>query len=137
MTRINKPLRRALGVAALGMGVIAMTAADNSGAEAGWFSRDQLRCEIQVKPGRHGVELQGLVFAKSALSGEYELSIKQDGPGAYSLVNQSGDFEASPRNPARLGQVMLGGDGASYTAKLKVRAGGQTYTCAQRFGGRV
>jgi hypothetical protein len=136
MTKTNGPLRRALACAALGVGVIAMTAADNSGAEAGWFTRDQVRCEIKVTPGPYGVQLEGLVFAKDALTGEYELSVTQDGPGAYSLVNQSGGFEAGPRQPASLGMVSLGG-GASYTAKLKVRAGGDVYTCAKRIGGQA
>ena len=35
-----------------------------------------------------------------------------------------------------LGVVTLGGDG-SYTAKLKVHADGETFTCAKRVGGRV
>jgi len=137
MTKGNRSIRRALACAALGMGVIAMTAADNSGAEAGWFTRDQIRCEIKVTPGPYGVQLEGLVFAKDALNGEYELSVTQDGVSGHSLINQSGGFRVSPRNPARLGQVTLGGNGASYTAKLKVYAGGETFTCAERFGGRV
>lgn len=136
MTKTNGPMRRALTFAALGMGVIAMTAADNSGAEAGWFTRDKVRCEIKVEPGPYGVQLEGLVFAKGALSGEYELSVTQDGPGAYSLINQSGAFEAGPRQPASLGMVSLGG-GASYTARLKVRAGGEVFTCARRVGGQA
>lgn len=136
MTKTNANLRRALICAALGIGAIAMTAADNPGAQAGWFTRDQVRCEIKVKPGPYGVQLQGLVFAKDTLAGEYELSVMQDGPGAYSLVNQSGEFEAGPRRPASLGMVSLGG-GGSYTAKLKVRAGGEVYTCAKRIGDRA
>lgn len=114
-----------------------MTAADNSGAEAGWFTSDRVECEIQVKPGPYGTQLQGVVHAKDMVSGRYELSVEQDGISGHSMINQAGGFQAVPNSPAQLGVVTIGGNGASYTAKLKVHADGETFTCAKRVGGRV
>lgn len=138
MTKPNGPFRRMMAGAALGASVLAMAGTAGGGANAGWFSSDQVRCEIKVTPSPYGVELEGLVFAENTLAGEYELSVTQDGLGSHSLINQSGPFEAAPESPARLGRVTVGGgNGATYTAKLKVYAGGETFTCAQRVGGQA
>lgn len=137
MTTRNRNIRRALAGAALtaGMAAMAGTGAGDD-ANAGWFSSDRVRCEIQVTPRPYGLELQGMVYAEDAVSGEYELNIRQDGISGQSVINQGGGFQAMPNTPARLGTVSLGGDG-SYTAKLKVHAGGKTFVCAKRVGGRV
>ncbi len=138
MSKRSRRIRTAITGAALSAGVAIMAAAaTGDDADAGWFTSDQVRCEIDVKPGPYGIQLQGLVFAEEMVSGEYELSVKQDGYGGHSMINQAGGFHAVPDTPARLGVVTLGGNGASYTAKLKVHAGGETYVCAKRVGGRI
>jgi hypothetical protein len=134
MKNVHKPFGLALASAALGLGVLGMNMANTDDANAGWFGKDELRCEINVKPGRHGVELEGLVFSRSQVSGHYEFSVSQAGLGSRSLINQSGDFEAVSSGPVSLGTVMLGGDGGGFIAKLQVHASGKTYRCTQRVG---
>jgi len=130
--------RRRIAHAALCASVLAMGGAAAGGdAGAGWFTSDRVECEIQVTPGPYGTQLQGVVHAKDTVSGRYELSVEQDGYSGHSMINQSGGFEAIADTPAQLGVVTIGGEGASYTAKLKVHADGETFTCAKRVGGRV
>ena len=105
--------------------------------QAGWFTSDRVECEIQVTPSPYGTQLKGVVHAKDAVAGRYELSVEQDGYSGHSVINQAGGFQAVAQTPAELGVVTIGGNGASYTAKLKVHAGGETFTCAKRVGGRV
>jgi len=136
MTKSSGPFRRVMAGAALGASVLAMAGTAGGSADAGWFSRDQVRCEIKVTPGPYGTQLQGVVHAKEMVSGRYELSVEQDGISGHSMINQAGGFQAVPDTPARLGVVTIGG-GASYTAKLKVHADGETYTCAKRVGGQA
>jgi len=114
-----------------------MSSAHNPDAQAGWFTSDRVECEIKVTPGPYGTTLQGVVHAKDTVAGRYELSVEQDGFSGHSMINQAGGFQAVPETPARLGVVTIGGDGASYTAKLKVHTDGETFTCAKRVGGRV
>ncbi len=134
MKHLRKPLGLALAPLALGFGVLGMSATNSDDANAGWFSRDQVRCEINVKPGRHGVELEGIVFSRSQVTGHYELSVAQAGVGTHAMISQSGDFEAVPGGPVSLGSVMLGGNAGGFTAKLRVHASGKTYSCSQRVG---
>ncbi len=138
MTKRNTNLRRALTGAALSASIIAM-GAEMSGddANAGWFTSDRVECEIQVTPSPYGTQLKGVVHAKDTVAGRYELSVEQDGYSGHSVINQAGGFQAVAQTPAELGVVTIGGNGASYTAKLKVHAGGETFTCAKRVGGRV
>jgi len=138
MTKRNRNIRRALTGAALTASMAAMGAGfAGNDASAGWFTSDRVECEIKVTPGPYGTELQGVVHAKEVLSGRYELNVEQDGVSGHSMINQAGGFQAVPDTPARLGVVTIGGEGASYTAKLKVHADGETFTCAKRVGGRV
>lgn len=138
MTNRNGPFRRNIARAALCAGVLAMGgAAAGDDAGAGWFTSDRVECEIKVTPGPSGTQLQGVVHARDTVSGRYELSVEQDGMSGHSMINQAGGFDAIPDTPARLGVVTIGGDGGGYTAKLKVHADGETFTCAKRVGGRV
>lgn len=138
MTKRNRNLRRALAGAALTAGMMAMGAGfSGDNANAGWFTSDNVRCEIEVTPSAYGVELRGVVFSEEKLSGRYELTVEQEGLSGQSLINQAGGFAAYPGSPAHLGVVTLGGTGSAYNAKLKVHAGGETYVCAKRVGGNV
>jgi len=138
MTKRNRNIRRAVAGAALTASIAAMGAGfSGDDASAGWFTSDRVECEIKVTRGPYGTTLQGVVHAKDTVAGRYELSVEQDGFSGHSMINQAGGFQAVPENPAELGVVTIGGNGASYTAKLKVHADGETFTCAKRVGGRV
>jgi len=138
MTKRNRNIRRAVAGAALTASIAAMGAGfSGDDASAGWFTSDRVECEIKVTPGPYGTTLQGVVHAKDTVAGRYELSVEQDGFSGHSMINQAGGFQAVPETPAELGVVTIGGNGASYTAKLKVHADGETFTCAKRVGGRV
>lgn len=85
-------------------------------------------CSIHVSKSGGMTELTGIARASSAVSGTYEFVVTSSGSGGSSDIVQSGEFSASGGQTEELGQVSVGG---GYSAKLKVRAGGQTYVCHQ------
>ncbi len=122
---------------ALGLGV--MVVADGQAGEQGAQAEAKaeagpIRCEILVKPAGAGVQLEGLVFASGKVAGSYRLQVRKTGGGGTSNINQGGDFSAGPDAPARVGTVTLGGDGGSYSAKLKVTWDGGTAECEETVG---
>jgi hypothetical protein len=96
-----------------------------------------VRCEILVKEHGNSVALEGVVFAKTAIEGSYQLRVSKSGGGGSSNINQSGDFSAGPDEPSTLGTVTLGGDGGSYVARLKLTWDGGSIECAERIGGTL
>ena len=96
---------------------------------------DQNRCALVAEKHGAGVSLIGLYFAAKALDGEYTFHVRGTGRSGSTEISQGGTFAALPKQPAKIGQVMLGASGASYSATLVVRAGGKTVRCNQRIGG--
>jgi hypothetical protein len=129
--------RFALGAATLfvGAGIAAATAGST---QAGSGSSDgPVRCEIAASASGGMVTLAGFVHSSKALAGDYTFSVKSAGRSGGADIQQGGDFEADPGEPALLGQVMLGGSGAIYDATLVVKAGGKTWRCKERVGGKI
>jgi hypothetical protein len=120
---------------ALGLGVMVLAAQAGEDAMKVQAAGGPVRCDIQVKPLGGGVELQGVVFANSAIHGAYELQVSKSGGGGTSNINQGGAFNARPDEPAKLGVVTLGGDKATYRAQLKVMWDGQEIECEKTVGG--
>jgi hypothetical protein len=115
----------------LGVMILGAQAMDTGDAQAG----GSVHCEIEVKRAGGGVQLQGVVHARQAGSGEYDLEVHASGGGGSSRIRQSGDFSAEAGEAARLGVVQLSTDGGSYEATLSVNWNGETFRCEKRIGG--
>lgn len=111
------------------------TAATSVGAGQAGSSSGPVRCEIQATTSGGMVTLQGVVRADKAVSGSYTFRVESAGGSGSSDISQGGDFSARAGDPTTLGQVMLGGNGSIYDARLEVTAGGKTYRCDGRAGG--
>jgi hypothetical protein len=136
MPLVKGPLAIWLLPAALGVG--AAGAIHGSIERVGEQTASQpLRCEIQVQEHGNSVSLAGVVFAKTAVAGSYQLRVTKSGGAGSSGINQSGDFSAGPGEPGRLGTVTLGGDGGSYVAKLTVTWDGGSIECTERVRGTL
>ena len=110
-------------------------AATSVGAGQAGSSGGPVHCEIQATTSGGMVTLQGVVRADKAVSGSYTFRVESAGGSGNSDISQGGDFSARAGDPATLGQVMLGGNGSIYDARLEVTAGGRTYRCDERVGG--
>ncbi len=117
------------------LALIAFAAHTDAGAAVP--NSEPLRCEVRVAKSGSFMKLEGLVHAKSSVSGTYHLIIATSGGGGTSDIEQSGPFTATPGSPANLGTVMLGGSSANYTAKLSVKWNGQSTSCTRRIGGSL
>ncbi len=120
---------------AFGLGVMVVAAQGGEKAMDAEAKSGPVRCEIEVKPLGGGVELQGVVYSNAPVSGAYQLQVSKSGNGSSSNINQGGNFDAKPDQPAKLGIVRLGGDGGSYQAKLKVTWNGEEIECEKTVGG--
>ncbi|HZA01655.1 MAG TPA: curli-like amyloid fiber formation chaperone CsgH [Hyphomicrobiaceae bacterium] len=137
MLMIKGPLAVWLVPAALGVGVIGAIDGSIERVGGGPSASQPIRCEIQVKEHGNNVALQGVVFAKTAVEGSYQLRVSKSGGAGSSDINQSGEFSAGPGEPGTLGTVTLGGDGGSYVAKLTVTWHGGSTECTERVRGTL
>ena len=80
--------------------------------------------------------LEGLVFADVPITGTYQFRISQRGAGGSSQINQGGEFEAAPDEPASLGTVLIGSGPNGFRARLTVRWRGGTVDCNASTGKR-
>jgi hypothetical protein len=133
MSVVTAPLAGWFVPAALGVGAIGVIASGIERVDAS----QPMRCEIQVKERGNAVALEGVVFAKTAVTGSYQLRVSKSGGGGSSDISQSGDFRAGPGEPSTLGTVTLGGDGGSYIARLTVTWDGGSIECTERVGGTL
>ncbi len=131
MIRLNAKHMVLAILAASGIGVAALSA-----AQAGSDPASAVRCEIKASRSGSAVTLEGMVFAKRAVEGSYNLSVKKSGGAGQSDIKQSGAFNASAGTPTSVGTVTLGGEG-TYSATLRIAAEGNTSECTQRVGGAL
>jgi hypothetical protein len=94
-----------------------------------------LRCELRVTESGHGVVLEGIVVAKTAIEGAYRLRVSQAGGAGSSDIHQSGDFSAGPGAPSTLATITLGR--GSYSAQLRVTWTGGSIECSEHVGGAL
>src|SRR5919108_5037385 len=135
MLMITGPLAVWLVPAALGVSVIGAIDGSIERVGGGQSASQPIRCEIQVKEHANSVALEGVVFAKTAVEGSYQLRVSKSGGAGGSDINQRGDFSAGPGERSSLGTVTLGGDGGSYVAKLTVTWDGGSIECTERVRG--
>jgi hypothetical protein len=110
----------------LAVGGFAMTATVES-ASAGPLPT----CEIRVTEQGDMVQLEAVVDAARQVTGSYRLEISADGGGGYSVIDQSGDFNADGGTKSTLGMVTLDRS-TNYVANLKIKWSGGTIKCTQR-----
>ena len=137
MSLVKGPLAVWLLPAALGIGAAGAIHGSIERVGAGPTASQPLRCEIQIQEHGTSVALEGVVFAKTAVEGSYQLRVTKSGTAGSSDINQSGDFSAGPGEPGRLGTVTLGGDGGSYVARLTVTWDGGSIECTERVRGTL
>ncbi len=128
MTTENGSAGRRFIPLALGLGVMIVAGRSQVHPASAKAVSGLVRCEIEFTASSGGVEFQGAVFANAEVEGRYQLQVGKIG-GGRSNINQGGAFKAGPDAPARLGKVTLGGDGGSYSAKLKVMWDGEAIEC--------
>jgi len=112
-----------VGLAAAACGIPASQAGTASAGNG------PVRCEISITDARGSTTIEGRVNADRPVSGTYRLAISSRSSGGQAMINQSGDFTASPTAPAMLGQTSLGGSRAQYSADLEVRVNGEQLHC--------
>ena len=130
MPTVSKPFAVAAAALVIGAGAGAGVAVATAGPSA-----EAARCEIVAEKHGAGVSIIGLYHAAKALDGEYTFRVRGAGRSGSTDIAQGGPFSADARRPAEIGQVMLGGAGATYDATLVVRAAGRTWRCDERIGG--
>lgn len=113
-----------IGLAAAACGIPASHAGKASAGAA------PVRCEISISDVRGATTIEGRVNADRPVSGTYHLAISSRSSGGQAMINQSGDFSATPATPATLGQTTLGGSRAQYAADLEVRVNGERLRCS-------
>ena len=131
MIRLSTTHMVLAALTASGIGAAALSA-----AQAGSDPASAIRCEIKASRSGSAITLEGLVFAKRAVEGSYNLSVKKSGGAGQSNIKQSGAFTATPGTPASVGTVTLGGEG-TYSATLSIAGDGTTWECTKRVGGAL
>ena len=115
-----------IGLAAAACGIPASEAGTASSSR----SAGPVRCEISITDSRGATTIEGRVSADRPVSGTYRLAISSRSSGGQAMINQSGDFTASPATPATLGQTSLGGPRGQYAADLEVSVNGERLRCS-------
>ncbi len=128
------PGARTVLTLALAAGLLAGTLPSTSRVEA---SNNSLTCWIDVTERSGSTMLEGVVVAKSAIDGSYDLVVTKSGNGGSSDINQSGSFSAAPGRETPLGAVTLSDTAGSYKARLVVSIDGSSKECRKTAGGAL
>lgn len=124
MTPVSKSL---IGLA-LGLGLVACAAVATSadGPASGAL------CELRqtVIPG--GTRLEARVFPQAAMTGSYDLNVRDARRSGSASIDQSGDFSASRGDTLVLGEIELSTQARHLDASFTLRSGGKTYLCPLR-----
>jgi len=129
MTRLDK---RVVAASAALLAVVVGAAA--AGAAKDSSSSAPLRCEIRNTVQGDAIVLEPVVYAGRSTNGTYTVSVSGGGSSGSTDIRQGGAFETGPGNPASLGRMSLGANGA-YDVKLTVTAGGASVSCAKQVSG--
>ena len=86
-------------------------------------------CAIVTRDLGGSVEISGTVRSERAISGDYDLKIRQGSSAGSSVIDQSGAFTARPGRTETLGETTLGGTRGHYTAELTLTVDGKRWQC--------
>ncbi|TPK54868.1 hypothetical protein FJ546_29565 [Mesorhizobium sp. B2-4-19] len=131
MTRLDK--RTIAASAALLAVIVAGATAATAGKDGS--NSETLRCEIRDTLQGDAILLEPVVYADRSINGTYTVSVSGGGASGSASIRQGGAFEVGPGNPASLGRMSVGANGAAYDVKLKVTAGGASVTCVKQVSG--
>jgi len=122
---MNSPDKRLAALAApvlLALGI--------AGANAGGSTQNgPIQCGIEYSSNGGMVTFNGVLVAKTDLSGSYTFRIESSGHGGSTNIRQGGNFSARAGEELQLGQASLS-SGGQYGVKFEVTANGQTYDCS-------
>ncbi len=103
-------------------------------AGSGEAQSGPVRCDVLATSDGGMVTLEGVVHAEMPTSGSYVFRVRSVGGSSDTSINQGGDFSAGPGQPARVGEVTLGGSGAIFDATLDVETPEGRLSCSERAG---
>lgn len=124
MTPVSKSL---IGLAS-GLGLVACAAVATSADD----HAPETLCELSQIAIPGGTRLEARVFPQAAMTGSYELTVRDTGRGGSSSIDQSGDFSAARGDALVLGEIELSTQARHLDASLTLRTGGKVYTCPLR-----
>lgn len=134
MTRFT---RQALVGTAATLAVIGVAGATLSTSNAtGSSSDDPIYCEINTSETGNMVVLESMIYADSAIQGQFRFKVKSASGSGSTNISQGSMFTAGPGAPAMVGKTMLS-RGNVYDASLTVTVAGVSFTCAERVGGSL
>ena len=67
------------------------------------------KCELAARPVSGGIEVEGRFTAGPAATGQYDLTILDNGSGGLTTIRQSGRFGAGAGETVQLGAARIGG----------------------------
>ena len=91
-----------------------------------------IRCEIALDPVAGGTLIEGRIDSDIRVRGTYAMAITSRTGGGSVSLRQSGDFEAAPGAPARLGETRLPGGPERHHVDLEIRVDGRNRSCQAR-----
>lgn len=128
-------LDKRLAIAPLLMGLGLAAAAVSSG-QAATDPNAPIQCGVVSQTNNGMLSLQGVVLAKSNLSGSYQFALRSAGGGGNSnTINQGGNFSAPSQQVTTLTQVTINAS-SSYDLTFTIEANGQKLNCNQSFDWR-
>ena len=86
-------------------------------------------CALTVTERGGMVTVEGVVEARSAVSGAYDLALRQSSFGGSSDIRQGGDFTLAAGAVESLGSASFSGTAAGIDGTLTVTVDGQSYRC--------
>lgn len=90
-----------------------------------------VECEIRSEPHANGVDLFGVVWSETSVSGSYQFIVNKQGSSGSSHVLQRGMFSLEDGRPQIVGKISINtGDGDHYVVRLNVTANDQDVTCS-------
>ena len=91
-------------------------------------------CEIQASTSNGQTTIKGVFYSDSEFNGTYRFKVASSQRSGNSNISQGGNFSARSGDIVTLGQVMLGGSGAIYSASLEITTGKAGIVCQKRIG---
>ncbi|WP_127145632.1 curli-like amyloid fiber formation chaperone CsgH [Pelagibacterium montanilacus] len=136
--RIVKTIRaNAAIIAVSAVAIIGVAGATQAGGSFTGAGTDATECAIATTAEGGMTRIKALYQAGQTGWGTYRLEVESVGGPNRSTISQGGEFSAGPDEAVTLGSVNLGGQGATYDARLSIEIGGKSYACSGKVGSRA
>ena len=90
-------------------------------------------CALEITQGVGQVSVDAVVEARAAVTGHYDLTLRQQGAGNWVDLSQSGEISLAEGQRASLGQAQLTGRAADIEADLTLDVNGLRIRCPITF----